>query len=121
MIAGMSDAESDRRRQISTRQQSERPDAHTTLSEMMDLGMAVCPAFARQPDFRKYALKNLKNKTQSPVFKVSVTEIYESSRVKPMSFTHHQQQQGSTYGRKREETNKLPATRARYVPIHSSC
>lgn len=114
MIAGMSNAEYDRRRQISVRLQADGP-RRTSLSEIMDLGRRACPAFAKRPDFRKYALKNIKN-NEDPAFKVSVTEIYDSCNVQPVSFLAPNQP--SSYGRKRMSAPKLPVTRSRYVAIH---
>jgi hypothetical protein len=114
MIAGMSNAEYDRRRQISVRQQND-ASRRTSLSEIMDMGQAVCPSFAKRPDFRKFAMKNVKN--TAPVFKVSVNEIYESSNITPLSFS---QQNSNSYGRKRNQMNAPPASRPRYVPIHAS-
>ena len=115
MIAGMSNAEYDRRRQISVRMQTNGP-RRTSLSEIMALGQKSSPSFAKRHDFRKLALKNTNDSV--PVFKVSVAEIYESCNVKPVSFNTNKNQP-SLYGRKRVDVPTRPAVRPRYVAIHS--
>jgi hypothetical protein len=105
MEADIVAAENDRRRQIAYSQQQQQGNHRTSLSEINNLCKPVCPSFAKRPDFRRLALKNLKHKYTEPVFKVSVAEIYESTTVRPVSFDPNAgPRKSSRYG-------KLPASR----------
>jgi len=82
--ADIAAAESDRRRQVAYSKQQQQESHRISLSEINNIARATCPSFAKRPDFRKYALKNLMH--SEPVFKVSIAEIYQSTSVRPVSF-----------------------------------
>ena len=117
----MTHAEYERRRQISILQKQKcggKPE-RTTPGEIVHNGQAICPSFAKQPDFRKYALKNsLTNGLSEPVFKVSINEIYASSKV--AKFSHPCQNRNVVFGRKIDKNKKkVRPARPTYVPIYT--
>jgi hypothetical protein len=75
-------AEYERRRKIAAQQK--KGGRRSSFIEILDLTVAACPAFAKRPDFRQYALKNTPKSV--PIFKVSVEEIYRTCNVKLTTF-----------------------------------